>query len=290
MQLVSSAGLIPTSARSLPKLKLYEPRTVAEALDALGRAANPVLLSGGTDLVARFNEGLSPGELINLAHVAELRTVSADARYLRIGAAVTHGAGCSHPTVREGAPGFAHAWSRISNPRIRFRATLGGNLMALRPRYEGALLLSAIGAELEFASTAGASKLAAADLWAGRIPPRSLLTAITIDTGGLAWYAYERSMRPLITLAACLRRPVDGGGAGWRLRCAVGTEYLHPALLELNLPGTELREIASAAKDIADQAFTQLPSDFFDPVATRAYCVAAGSVLLARQLAGAERV
>ena len=289
MQLLSSAGLVPTSARSLPRLKLYEPRSVAETLDALGRAGNPVLLSGGTDLVARFNEGLSPGELINLAQVAELRTVCVDACHLRIGAAVTHGAGCSHPMVRERVPGFAHAWSRISNPRIRFRATLGGNLMALRPRYEGSLLLTAAGAQLEFATASGTLNLAPADLWAGRIPARSLLTAITIDTDGLAWYAYERSMRPLITLAACLRRPA-AGGAGWHLRCAVGTEYLRPAVLDLALPGTELRDVAQAAKDIAQQAFAQLPMDFFDPVATRAYCMAAGSVLLARQLAGADRV
>lgn len=289
MQLVSSAGLIPTSARSLPRLKLYEPRSVAEALDALGRADNPVLLSGGTDLVARFNEGLIPNELINLAHVAELRSVSADARGLRIGATVTHGAGCSHPLMRERLPGFAHAWSRISNPRIRFRATLGGNLMALRPRYEGALLLSAAGAELEFATAAGHLKVTPADLWAGHAPARSLLTTITMDTGGLAWYAYERSMRPLITLAACLRRH-DGGGGGWLLRCAVGTEYLRPVVLELSLPGTELRDVARAAKDIAGQAFAQLPTEFFDPVVTRAYCMAAGSVLLARQLAGADRV
>lgn len=285
MQLLSSAGLVPTSARSLPRLKLYEPRSVAEALDALGRAGNPVLLSGGTDLVARFNEGLSPGELINLAHVAELRTINADAHSLRIGAAVTHGAGCSHPMVRERAPGFAHAWSRISNPRIRCRATLGGNLMALRPRYEGSLLLSAAGAQLEFATAAGTLNLTPADLWAGRIPARSLLTAITMDTNGLAWYAYERSMRPLITLAVCLRRrPQD-----WLLRCAVGTEYLRPAVLELAWPGTEFEHVALAAKDIAQQAFAQLPNTFFDPVATHAYCVAAGSVLLARQLAGADR-
>lgn len=285
MQVLDSAGLIPTSARSLPKIALYQPGNVAEALDALSRAGNPVVLSGGTDLVACFNEGLRPGELIDLAHVAELRTVTTDARNLRIGAAVTHGAGCSHPLVRERAPGFAKAWSRISNPRIRLRATLGGNLMAMRPRYEGSLLLAAGGAQLEFATTGGSLTLTPADLWAGRVPARSLLTAITLDTESLAWYAYERSMRPLITLASCLRRRALGGDS-WVLRCAIGTEYLRPAVLELAWPGTGLAHVARAAKDIAQQAFAQLPKDFYDPVATRAYCVAAGSVLLARQLAG----
>jgi carbon-monoxide dehydrogenase medium subunit len=286
MQLVSSAGLVPTSARSLPKLRLFQPRSVAETLAALGQAEKPVLLSGGTDLVARFNEGLDPAEIVSLAQVAELRSVTAHERGLRIGAAVTHDAGCNDPAVRARAPGFAHAWSRIANPRVRFTATLGGNLMALRPRYEGSLLLMAARARLEIASAAGLAEITPADLWAGRAPARSLLTTIVLDTADLAWYAYERSMRPLITLAGSLHYRADG----LELVCAVGTEYLRPVLLELPLPGATLGDVVRSARDVADRAFAQLPAAFADPVVTHAYCTAAGTTLLARQLAGIAHV
>ena len=282
MQLVSAAGLVATSARSLAPFKLYQPGTVGEALAALAAADHPVLLAGGTDLVACFNEGLNPGAIVDLARVEELRGIGADSHMLDIGAGVTHGIGCTHAAVRSRAPGFAKAWVRIANPRIRFTATLGGNLMARRVRYEGSLLLTAAQAQLRFATAGGAVTLTPQDLWDGRAPARSLLTCIALNTADLVWYGYERSMRPLITLASCLRRR----SGGLQLTCAVGTEYLRPVALKLDLAQSDLAAVARAARDIADQAFTQVSASFKDPVATHAYAKAAGGTLLARQLAG----
>lgn len=283
MQLLPTAGLVPTSARSLAPMKLYAPNSVDEALDALCAAENPVVLAGGTDLVAAFNEGLAPRELVSLAHLPALRQIRSTATGLSIGAAVTHHNGCTDALVRERAGGFARAWSRISNPRIRFSATLGGNLMARRVRYEGSILLTALAAHLEFATAEGALRLSPAGLWDDRAPARALLTGIGFDTADLLWYSYERSMRPLLTLAACVRR----GPQGLRMICAVATEYLRPATLDLALPGSDLSTLANSARDIAREAFAQLPDLFHDPVLTRNYAVAAGSALLARQLAGA---
>ena len=284
MQLVSAAGLVATSARSLAPFRLYQPDSVGEVLAALAAADHPVLLAGGTDLVACFNEGLNPGAIVDLARVEELRGIGADSHMLDIGAGVTHGIGCMHAAVRSRAPGFAKAWVRIANPRIRFTATLGGNLMARRARYEGPVLLAALKASLEFASAAGIRNLTVPDLWAGRAPAQSLLTRIRIDTADLLWYGYERSMRPLITLAVSLYRSDDG----MRLRCAVATEYLQPAVLELALSATDLTQVVATARTIADDAFMQLPASFADPVVTHSYAVAAGTTLLARQLAGAS--
>lgn len=283
MQLVSAAGLVATSARSLVPFRLYQPGSLGEALAALASADHPVALAGGTDLVACFNEGLNPRAIVDLARVEELRGIDADSHTLDIGAGVTHGAGCVHAAVRSRAPGFAKAWERIANPRIRFTATLGGNLMARRARYEGPVLLAALKASLEFASAAGTHGLTVPDLWAGRVPAQSLLIRIRIDIAGLLWYSYERSMRPLITLAASLTRSADG----MRLRCAVATEYLQPTVLELALPATDLAQVALAARTIARDAFAQLPGSFADPVVTHSYAVAAGTALLSRQLAGA---
>jgi aerobic carbon-monoxide dehydrogenase medium subunit len=282
MEFVASAGLIPCSARSLPRLKLYQPATVAEALAALADAEAPVLLAGGTDLVAQFNEGLRPSELIDLSRVTELGQVQADDSVLRIGACVTHGAGSAHAAVIARASGFAQAWARISKPRVRFTATIGGNLMARRARYEASVLLSAAKARLEFATVAGPLLLTPGELWAGLAPQRSLLKAIEFDTQDLLGYFYERAMRPLLTLAVGLRRSPNG----LLLSCAVATEHLQPALLELALPGADLARVARDAKAIAQQLFAQLPMAFADPVITHPYAKTAGAVLLARRLGG----
>ena len=280
MQLVASAGLVPTSARSLPRLALLQPHDVAEAVAVLAEAEDPIVLAGGTDLVARFNEGLQPRELVDLSRLAELRSIEFASGALRIGAGVAHGVGSTHAAVVERAPGFARAWARIANPRIRFRATLGGNVMARRVRYECSLLLTALQAQLEFATPAGRSAMSPQDVWAGRVPARSLLTAASIETSGLVFFRYERSLRPLMTLAVALRQT----DAGLLLSCAVASEFLQPVLIDQPLPGMRPDQIARNAKAIARDLFARLPAGFADPVLSNPYARTAGAVLLARQL------
>ena len=282
MELVAAAGLVPTSARSLRRLKLIQPRSIEATLAALRDADDPVLLAGGSDLVARFNEGLDPQELVTLAQVAELQTITADAQGLRIGAMVTHADGSGHAALRRQAPGFAAAWGGIANPRVRFTATLGGNIVAQRVRYEAAVLLAAAQARLEWATPQGPRSISPQALWSDDSLQRSLLTAISIDTADLAAYFYERSMRPLLTFAVGLR----WRGDGLHLCCAVATEYLRPHLLELTLPHSDLAQVAREAREVATAAFTRLPESFADPSLTAVYARSAGAALLARRLQG----
>lgn len=282
MELVAAAGLVPTSARSLRRLKLIQPRSIEATLAALRDADDPVLLAGGSDLVARFNEGLDPQELVTLAQVAELQTITADSQSLRIGAMVTHADGSGHAALRRQAPGFAAAWGGIANPRVRFTATLGGNIVAQRVRYEAAVLLAAAQARLEWATPQGPRSISPQALWSDDSLQRSLLTAISIDTADLAAYFYERSMRPLLTFAVGLR----WRGDGLHLCCAVATEYLRPHLLELTLPHSDLAQVAREAREVATAAFTRLPESFADPSLTAVYARSAGAALLARRLQG----
>lgn len=278
----AAAGLVPTSARSLRRLKLLQPRSVEATLGALRDADDPVLLAGGSDLVARFNEGLDPRELVSLAQVADLRTITADAEGLRIGAMVTHADGSGNAAVQSAAPGFAAAWVAIANPRVRFTATLGGNIVARRVRYEGGVLLAAAQARLEWATAHGTRSMAAPALWSDHTLGRSLLTAICIDTADLVAYFYERSMRPLFTFAVGLRQR----GGGLHLSCAVATEYLRPQLLELALPDHGLSRVANEAREISTATFAPLPESFTDPSLTAGYTRSAGAALLARRLQG----
>ncbi len=282
MQIIASAGWVPTSASTLPPFALRQPTSVAEVVAALDGESNPVLLAGGTDLVAAFNEGLTPGTLIDLSRVAALRNMAFADGELRIGAAVTHAAGCSDALVREHAAGFAAAWRRIANPRVRFTGTLGGNLMARRKRYEGSVLLSALDARLDFAARGGRKTLIPADLWRNGAPARALLESIAVRTDDLLWYGYERSMRPLMTLATSLRR----SGQGIELRVAVASEYLAPVVLSRTLPAARLSALPALARDHAHALMADLPDSFTDAVLNARYARAAGAALLARQLQG----
>lgn len=280
MHYLETAGLLPTSARSLMPLRLIQPVTVAEAVAGLTYCEQPVVLAGGTDLVAQYNEGLSPRELIDLSRLGALRDIEQDAGRLRIGALVTHHLGAGDARVHTLVPGFARAWSRIANPRIRFRATLGGNLMARRTRYEGALLMQALEAHLNFATTAGSVRVGANAVSHGTMPARALLTSIDVDADTLLAFDYERSLRPLMTQAMALWRDPQG----LRLGLTIATEYLAPVSLSLPLPGLAARQLGARAAAIARDLLASLPPSFADPQVTPDYARRAGAALLARQL------
>jgi 4-hydroxybenzoyl-CoA reductase subunit beta len=114
---------------ALPAFEVMRPRTLDEAVSA--RAANPQsrCLGGGTDLVVNIRRGIvAPPVLIDLNAVAELRTIAADAKTLRIGAAVTLADLAADARVAAHYPVVAQAAGSIAGPTHRQMGTVGGNL------------------------------------------------------------------------------------------------------------------------------------------------------------------
>ncbi len=261
MLLAPNDGWIATSFRSLPDFALTRASTLAEARQALIANPGATFFSGGTDLVARFNEGFAPQHAIDVSRVEELQTIVERDNHLVIGAGVSHYAGSRHPLVREKLPGFASAWARIANVRIRMSATLGGNVMARRTRYEGAILLSALAASLQLFTSEGERSLPVEAIWRDDFPPSALLTEIRIPLRpGLA-FDYERSMRPVMTQALAM----DGAGNG---RLVTATEFTTPRILHFN---------SETPPHFAPYAVS-------DPVASDAYLNQVAGVFLQRQL------
>ena len=263
VQLIETAGLVACSFRTLPRFRLVRAGSIGEAVDALAAAERPAVLAGGTDLPARFNEGFAPSVMVDVAAVPGLRAIDIVGGMLSIGAAVTHEAGSTHPLVRQHLPGFAATWARIANVRIRMSATLGGNLMARRTRYEGAILLTALSARLRFATTDGETEIPAEDIWTAKLSSAALLTAILIPLRAGLEFDYERSLRPIMTQAVAR----DATGRG---RVVTATEHVVPQILELDAGSPPEAKFATRA--------------FADPVTGDAYLRRASGIFLARQL------
>jgi carbon-monoxide dehydrogenase medium subunit len=280
MEHLHTSGLLPTSARSLAPLKLWRPSSIADAVACLDQCEKPVLLAGGTDLVAQYNEGLAPRSLIDIFRIDAMRQLRQQDGVWHIGALVTHHVGSSDAGLRALVPGFARAWSRIANPRIRFRGTLGGNLMARRTRYEGALLLQALDAKLNFTARSGTDQVAVDALWRHGVAGRGVLTGIELDARDLLAFDYERSLRPLMTQALAVWRQPDG----LRLGLTMATEHLAPVRLSLALPGLAVQQLRSRATAIARDVLAGLPTSFADVQVTTDYARRAGAALVARQL------
>ena len=82
----------------------------------------------GTDLVVNIRRGIvAPPVLIDVNHVAELRTIAADAETIEIGAAVTLAELAAHPQVVRHYPVLAQAAACIAGPTHRNMGTVGGN-------------------------------------------------------------------------------------------------------------------------------------------------------------------
>lgn len=115
----------------LPRFKLLEPRSVAEAAAmAAEHGPRAMFVAGGTDLYPNLKRRqFAPDALVNLAGLMELRGVSGDALSgFRLGALTTLAEAASQPAVAAALPGYAEAAEQVSSPPLRNVGTVGGNL------------------------------------------------------------------------------------------------------------------------------------------------------------------
>lgn len=113
----------------MENLKLWRPRSVAEAMDLMSREkARP--LAGGTDLLIEIKKGHCTAEnIIDLTDINELVQIEQSAQNLEIGALVTFSSLAYNSLVKEFCPVLGEAAQSIGSPQIRNRGTIGGNIM-----------------------------------------------------------------------------------------------------------------------------------------------------------------
>ncbi|MCZ7675650.1 MAG: xanthine dehydrogenase family protein subunit M [Roseovarius sp.] len=105
--------------------ELERPSTLADAVAALsGGEAQP--LSGGQTLIPTLKQRLaSPGKLVSLTGIKELRGIRLDdAGQLAVGAATPH----VQVAAQDHYPALAHLAANIGDPAVRNRGTIGGSL------------------------------------------------------------------------------------------------------------------------------------------------------------------
>lgn len=266
---ISIHGGVSVTQSDLPPVALFRPETVEDAINDLASAPAPATVyAGGTDFFARLREGESPASLVWIDRIDDLKTVDVSETELLLGARLTHHEAWQHPAL-DAVPGLAAAWRKIATVRIRRQATLGGNLMARRTRYELSILLTALGATARFAGPSGITEMPVEAIWDADLSAHPLLVSVAIPLTDTPALDYERSMRPTFTQAVCRR----GTGDAPSLRVVVATEFLRPWCTE------------AAASEPAETIFERLPDAFHDPAVGRAYLAKAGAAFLKRQIA-----
>jgi carbon-monoxide dehydrogenase medium subunit len=274
---------IHRSRKLIPEFRLHRPINPAEAV-AIKADCGPgaVFMAGGIDVVSRMKFGVPVTDVIHLAGVTGLDEIAGDEGGLRLGALLTHDRLATSPLVERHLPALARTWSEIANIRVRCKGTLGGNIMAGDPAYDFTLAAMAADARLHFLDASGKSRVVAA-AEPGALATEDLLIAIDVPSAAALRLTFDRSLRPVVTLALGLEM-AGGRIAGGRV--AIGCAYAKP--LAMRLPLDEKlppQEVASQAEMLAHRIAAALPEPLGDHIAESGYRRRMIEVLLRRNLA-----
>ena len=151
---------------------------------------NVRILAGGTDyLVELKHVSQSPGTLVDVSQIAELKGIEETEDGLRIGAGVTHSAIMADPLIEKHVPAMIHAAHTIGAVQTRNLGTLGGNLVTCVPSMDSGPTLVALDAEVTVAGPDGSRRMPLTEFFVGPrktiLAPHELLIDIIIPKRNL---------------------------------------------------------------------------------------------------------
>ena len=167
----------------------YVATSLQEALEI--RAAHDVVpYAGGTDLMVENRKGV---EYLFLNKVPELKKITVDDEYIRIGAAVTFTEALADPNVPQL---MKEAVSRIAAPAIRNAGTFGGNLGNGSAKADSVLIEFVADAKLRLVSKKGERIVDVDKFYLGRkkldLADDELIAEVLLPKKGLEQYSYEK--------------------------------------------------------------------------------------------------
>lgn len=240
-----------------------QPRTVDDAVAALGAHDDAKLLAGGQSLLPILRLRLVyPEVVIDLGGTAGLRGVREEDDALVIGAMTTHYQVMHAPLVRRHCGLLAEATATVADPQVRHRGTLGGALAHADPAGDLPAVALALDASLTMTGPAGPRSVPAAEFFQDylqtALTPREVLTEIRLPKLGAGWgYRYEKFQRvaqawAIVAVAALVHRS-DGRVDEARIGLAnMGSTPLRAHAAEAALTGAPAT--ADAVGDAAARA------------------------------------
>ena len=198
----------------------HVPRSVPEAvalLDQFGDTAK--LLAGGHSLLPmmklRFAE---PDHLIDLGKLPELKGIREVGDEIRIGAMTTENELIWSPLLQSRCPLIVEGARLISDPQVRYRGTLGGDISHGDPGNDHPALMIALDASFVLASAKGERVLPADGFFIGtymtQLEPGEIMTEIRIPLPaagtGYCYAKLKRKTGDFATAAAAVTLRMDG--------------------------------------------------------------------------------
>lgn len=164
--------------------------SLQEALELRAARPDAVPYAGGTDLMVENRPDVS---YLFLNRVPELKGISEDDEFVRIGAGVTF----TQALADERVPQLMkEAVSRIAAPAIRNAGTFGGNLGNGSAKADSVLIEFAADAKLRLVSVRGERVVNVENFYLGRkkldLAPDELIAEVLLPKNGLERYYYQK--------------------------------------------------------------------------------------------------
>jgi len=275
----------------------HRPTSVNDAVGLLAKLGDDGrALAGGHSLIPMMKLRLAtPGNLVDLGGIAELKGVRTDGGDVVIGAMTTQHDLIGADLLSAKVPILRETSEQIADPQVRYLGTLGGNVANGDPGNDMPAVMMCLGATYHVAGKSGERRIAAREFYQGAyftaLEAGDVLTAIRIPVPAVGHgYAYEKLKRKIgdyATAAAAVVLTMTGGRVA---ACSIGLTNVAETPLwaqeAANIvigstldPATVKRAVAAA------EAITAPAADARGPAA---YRTKMAGVMLARALARAK--
>ena len=204
-----------------PTFEYVAPKTLSEAVAALGGHENAKVLAGGQSLIPLMRFRLaSPAMLVDINRVEGLSYIKEDKGWLKIGS-MTRQSTVDHSTlVREKYPLLADTVSVLSDPIVRNRGTVGGNIANGDPGNDHPATMLAYGAEVVAVGPKGERVIPITSFFIGlyesALASNEILTEVRIPSpkphSGGAYLKLERKVGDFATAAVAAQVELDAKG------------------------------------------------------------------------------
>ena len=153
---------------SVANRRLFEPRSLRDALRMLDAEGPLVPMAGCTDLYVALNFGTLDGtKFLNLWELDELRRIAVRGDVLSIGALCTYTAIIKSRVVQTRVPMLTAASRQIGGVQIQNRGTIGGNIAHADPASDLPTVLVALDARVTAIGPKGTRTIPAEDFFTG---------------------------------------------------------------------------------------------------------------------------
>jgi CO/xanthine dehydrogenase FAD-binding subunit len=211
-------------------------------VEALSQEPQSTFIAGGIDLIRRMRGGDRWDTVIDISSIDGMRTIAEEGDHITIGALATHRDIETSRLLGEKLPDFQVAWTTIGNVRVRAAGTLGGNILAGEAAYDGLVVLGVLDAEFVFSTYEG-EVVVAARKGPEAFPARGLLIAVRIPFGARRRMLFDRSLKPVVSVAVSLEE-------GWHA-IGVGCAFPHP-VFRVGTGGVDAAAISGLLPDPLD--------------------------------------